>query len=487
VSPHTAARRAAAAARPDIAYALEVVVADRRRAGEVAEIAAAAPGRVQVSSGNPPAVGPVTMRLFADGEPTLRWLQHWLVSQLGAALISCVDLAMERSRGGKTRVQATVPLADKDDLALAYTPAVGRVARCLAADPAAADTLTGKRNRVAIITDGSAVLGLGNLGPTAALPVMEGKSALFAHLAGIDAVPICLDTQDVDTIVEVVTAIAPSFGGINLEDIAAPGCFTVEARLRETLPIPVLHDDQHGTAVVVLAGLLNALRVVGKELPTARIVVAGAGAAGTAVTRLLLAAGARDVTVWAPVGILHPSMSVALPLHKQQLARMTNPRGRDGGLPEALDGADAVIGVSAAGVLNRSLIAAMAAGPIVFALANPIPEIDPADIADLAAVTATGRSDHPNQVNNALAFPGLFRAALEVGQQAFETRALIAAARALARLVTTPTTHRILPAVLDPRVVPTVAAAAEPSALARPGADSPAPVSFRPGGPSDAG
>ena len=451
-------RPAEPSARPDIAYTLDVVVVDRQ-ASEVAAIAAAAPGPVLVRVRDRRAPGWARLWLVADGETTLRRLEQQLRDQLGSDLVSCADLALERSRGGKTRTQAKVGLRDGDDLAFAYTPGVGRVAQRIAAAPAAVTDFTGKSNRVAIVTDGSAVLGLGNLGPAAALPVMEGKAALFAHLANIDAVPICLDTQDIDGIVAAVTAIAPGFGGINLEDIAAPRCFVVEARLRAALDIPVLHDDQHGTATVVLAALRNALTVVGKRLDAARIVVLGAGAAGTAVTRLLLAAGARDVIVWAPAGVLHPALMPEPPPHKQRLAAVTNPRGVRGGLPEALHGADAVIGVSAAGVLSRKLVKSMAPDPVVFALANPRPEIEPAEIADLAAVVATGRSDHPNQVNNALVFPGLFRGALDSHLVELGTAVLLASAQALTDLVAAPQANRLLPDVLDPRVVPTVAAA----------------------------
>jgi len=302
------------------------------------------------------------------------------------------------------------------------------------------------------------VLGLGNLGPAAALPVMEGKAALFAHLAGIDAVPICLDTQDVDEIVRVVTAIAPTFGGINLEDISAPRCFEVEERLRDVLDIPVIHDDQHGTAIVVLAAMLNALATMGKQLETARIVIVGAGAAGTAVTRLLLAAGAHDVTVCTPAGILHPA-TVGLPEHKRWLAHRTNPRGVQGRLAEALHHADAVIGVSAQGVLSRNLIKKMAKRPIVFALANPQPEVDPDDIADLGAIIATGSSDYPNQVNNALAFPGLFQGLLGSTTAHPDEHVFLAAAHALANLTKPASPTRLLPEVLDPRVAPAIATA----------------------------
>lgn len=279
---------------------------------------------------------------------------------------------------------------------------------------------------------------------------MEGKCALFAPLAGIDAVPIWLDTQDVDEIVRAVTAIAPGFGGINLEDISSPRCFEVEKRLRETLDIPVIHDDQHGTAIVVLAAMLNALQSVAKQLETARIVIVGAGAAGTAVTRLLLAAGARDVTVWVPAGILHPVNEGQLPDHKRWLANHTNPRGIQGGLAEALNEADAVVGVSAPGVLSRDLVKTMASSPIVFALANPHPEVDPDQIADVGAVIATGSSDYPNQVNNALAFPGLFQGLLGSSTARLDEHVFLAAAHALANLTKPASVTQLLPDVLEP-------------------------------------
>lgn len=442
----------------DVAFSLDIIVSDSQLR-EVEQIVKDAPAPVHSRERTPREPGWVQLILSTDSEPGLVSLQNELKERLGFHLVHCEDRALARSRGGKTRLHATVPLATAEDLALAYTPGVARPALRIAADPATSYELTGKGNRVAIVTDGSAVLGLGNLGPAAALPVMEGKSALFAHLAGIDAVPICLATQDVDEIVAAVTAIAPSFAGINLEDISAPRCFEIEQRLRAALDIPVVHDDQHGTAIVVLAALRNALTVVGKTLPTARIVITGAGAAGTAITRLLLTAGARDIIVWAPVGILHPDLGDKLPPHKTWLADHTNPRRIHGSLDAALAGADAVIGVSAPGVLTRALITTMAANPIVFALANPQPEIDPADISDLDAVIATGRSDHPNQVNNALAFPGVFRGALTARKTALTDMDFIACADALAALVPEPTATRLLPDVLDNAVVTAVAQA----------------------------
>lgn len=448
--------RPSGTAHVDPAYSLEIVVSDDR-VDDVARIVAATPDPVESRELDHPEGGWARLVLTTDGEHSLGTLQSRLREILDVHLVYCEDRALALSRGGKTQLRATVPLDTAEDLALAYTPGVGRVAQRIAGNPATVDELTGRANRVAVVTDGSAVLGLGNLGPLAALPVMEAKAALFAHLAGIDAVPICLATQDVDEIVAAVTAIAPSFGGINLEDIAAPRCFAIEERLRDSLNIPVVHDDQHGTATVVLAAMLNALRVVDKSLESARIVVTGAGAAGTAVTRLLLAAGAHDVVVWAPVGVLHPSLADVLPPHKRWLVRHTNPRGVHGGLEAALTGADAVIGVSAPGVLNYALISKMAVNPIVFALANPVPEVDPDEVMDLVSVIATGRSDYPNQVNNALVFPGLFRGALGTSATALNEDVFVACANALAALTTPPHPEQLLPDVLDPRVVPAVA------------------------------
>lgn len=440
------------------AFSLEILVSDDQMT-TTAQIVANAPGHVDVRPAEPHMSGWVRLILTTQSEQHLFDLESRLREGLDFHLACCEDRVLARSRGGKTQTRASVPLETPEDLAIAYTPGVGRISRLLANSPERVNELTGKANRVAVVTDGSAVLGLGNLGPAAALPVMEGKAALFARLAGIDAIPICLDTQDVDEIVRAVTAIAPSFGGINLEDISAPRCFEVEKRLRDTLDIPVLHDDQHGTAIVVLAAMFNALRIVAKELVAARIVIVGAGAAGTAVTRLLLAAGARDVTVWAPAGLLHSQLGGHLPDHKRWLAQHTNPRGIQGGLADALNQADAVVGVSAPGALNRDLIKKMARSPIVFALANPLPEVDPDDIADLGAVIATGSSDYPNQVNNALAFPGLFRGLLGSSAAQADEHVYLAAAHALADLTKPASPTRLLPEVLDPRVAPAVAAA----------------------------
>jgi len=362
--------------------------------------------------------------------------------------------------GGKIEVSSKVPLRTRDDLSMAYTPGVGRVSRALADKPEDVARLTIKGNSVAVVTDGSAVLGLGNIGPGAALPVMEGKAALFKRFANIDAWPICLDTQDTDEIVDVVAAIAPGFGGINLEDIAAPRCFEIEARLRERLDIPVFHDDQHGTAIVVLAALTNALRVVGKELADVRIVVAGAGAAGTAIVTLIAAAGGQDIVVWDREGCLSGD-DESLPPAKLELARRTNPRKVTGSLRDGLQDADVFIGVSAPNVLEPQWITEMGAEPIVFALANPDPEIDPADALPHAAVVASGRSDYPNQINNVLAFPGVFRGLLDARASDVTTEMLIRAAEAIAHVVTDEELNPsfIMPSVFDAKVPKAVAKA----------------------------
>ena len=332
--------------------------------------------------------------------------------------------------GGTIEMASKHPIRNRDDLSLIYTPGVARVCQAIAENPEDARRLTIKRNSVAVVTDGSAVLGLGNLGPAAALPVMEGKAALFKRFAGIDAWPLCLDTQDTDAIVEIVRAISPGFAGINLEDISAPRCFEIEARLRDLLDIPVFHDDQHGTAIVVLASLRNALRVVGKELSEVRVVMSGAGAAGTAILRGMLAAGATDVVVADIKGVVHSARD-DLDDSLRWVASETNPRELTGTLKEAMVGADVFIGVSAPNIIGGEDVAAMADDSIVFALANPVPEIDPGIARQHAAVVATGRSDYPNQINNVLAFPGVFRGLLDASATQVDTELLLAAARAI--------------------------------------------------------
>ena len=366
--------------------------------------------------------------------------------------------------GGKIEVTSKVPLRTRDDLSMAYTPGVGRVSKALAEKPEDVARLTIKGNSVAVVTDGSAVLGLGNIGPGAALPVMEGKAALFKRFADIDAWPICLDTQDTDRIVDVVEAIAPGFGGINLEDIAAPRCFEIERRLRERLDIPVFHDDQHGTAIVVFAALTNALRCVEKELDSARVVVSGAGAAGTAIVTLLLAAGAVDVVVCDIGGALSADDHTLSPA-MAELAGRTNPRRVTGTLRDALQGADVFIGVSAPGVLHGEWIPEMADQAIVFALANPDPEIDPAEASRYAAVVASGRSDYPNQINNVLAFPGVFRGLLDARAKDITLDMLLRAADAIAHAVSDKELNAsfIIPSVFNDKVPKAVAKAVQDS------------------------
>jgi malate dehydrogenase (oxaloacetate-decarboxylating) len=373
--------------------------------------------------------------------------------------------------GGKIEMRSKVPLRNRDDLSMAYTPGVGRVAMAIAGNRQDARRLTIKRNSVAVVTDGSAVLGLGNIGPYAALPVMEGKAALFKRFADIDAWPICLDSQDTDEIVRAVQLIAPGFGGINLEDISAPRCFEVERRLRGLLDIPVFHDDQHGTAIVVMAALTNALRVVGKKLSEVRMAMAGAGAAGTAVLKLLLGAGANaaDVVVCDDKGSVHlgrPGLDESL----RWIAENTNSGGYAGNLAGAVRDADVFIGLSAPGILSGADIAAMAANAIVFALANPDPEVDPEAAMEHAAVVATGRSDYPNQINNVLAFPGVFRGLLDAQSRIVTDGMLIAAAHALADVVSPDEIgpHYIIPSVFHPDVASSVAVAVRDAATEQP-------------------
>ena len=372
--------------------------------------------------------------------------------------------------GGKIEMRSKVPLRNRDDLSMAYTPGVGRVALAIAGNREDARRLTIKRNSVAVVTDGSAVLGLGNIGPYAALPVMEGKAALFKQFADIDAWPICLDSQDTDEIVRAVQLIAPGFGGINLEDISAPRCFEVERRLRGLLDIPVFHDDQHGTAIVVMAALTNALRVVSKKLPEVRIAMAGAGAAGTAVLKLLLGAGAAaaNVVVCDDKGAVHQGRA-GLDDSLRWIAENTNRGGYAGDLKGAVRDADVFIGLSAPGILSGDDIAAMAEGAIVFALANPDPEVDPEAAREYAAVVATGRSDYPNQINNVLAFPGVFRGLLDAQSRDVTDEMLIAAAHALAGVVSPDEIgpHYIIPSVFHPEVASSVAVAVRDAATER--------------------
>jgi len=375
-------------------------------------------------------------------------------------LVEVYDRTFNLHRGGKIRIDSKLSLKRQDDLAMAYTPGVGRICRAIADDPNLVYTLTIKSNTVAIVTDGSAVLGLGNLGPEAAMPVMEGKAMLFKEFAGIDAFPVCLDTQDVDEIVETVCRIAPVFGGVNLEDIAAPRCFEIERKLRQKLNIPVFHDDQHGTAIVTLAALFNALRVVNKSMSTSKIVINGAGAAGVAIARLLKKAGNQQLVMCDSKGIISHDRN---DINEEKREFATDKGGK---LADAMVDADVFVGVSAPGVVTVDMVKSMATDPIVMAMANPIPEIQPELIQEHAAVIATGRSDYPNQINNVLAFPGIFRGALDCRAVDLTTTMYLEAASAIASLIppTQLSNEHIVPSVFDERVVVAVAAAVQRAA-----------------------
>ena len=391
----------------------------------------------------------------------------------GVSVTNVSDRVFLLHLGGKIQIQNKVSLNTRDILSMAYTPGVARVCKAIAQDKGKVNQLTIKMNSIAVVSDGSAVLGLGNIGPEAALPVMEGKAMLFKELANIDAYPLCLQTQDVEQIVTTVKHVATGFGGINLEDISAPRCFDVERRLREELDIPVMHDDQHGTAVVVLAGLRNALKLVKKQLNHIKIVIVGSGAAGTATARILYSAGARNIVVCHRRGILEPSQFQVLGDMQRWLLQKTNPQRQRGDLSRAIEKADVFIGVSGPGVLSRRLVQRMAKNPIVFALANPEPEIAPQEALGYCRVLATVRSDFPNQINNALAFPGIFRGALDARASQINEAMKLAAARAIADGISAAELNEeyIVPSVFNRRVVRqvarAVAAAAHRSGVAR--------------------
>jgi malate dehydrogenase (oxaloacetate-decarboxylating) len=387
------------------------------------------------------------------------------VPEAVAAPVLDTDPAFALHRGGKIETGVTVPLENKDDLSLAYTPGVARVCTAIAAQPGLADDYTWRGNVVAVVTDGSAVLGLGDIGPLAAMPVMEGKALLFKHFGGVDAVPLCLDCREVDDLVETVVRLAPSFGGINLEDISAPRCFEVERRLQERLDIPVFHDDQHGTAIVVLAALRNAARLTGRSLGDLRVVVSGAGAAGVAVTRILLAAGIGDIAVADRRGMIEMSRE-DLTVVKRELANETNSARITGDLVDALAGADVFLGLSS-GKVPEEAIAKMAEDALIFAMANPEPEVDMAVAHRYGRVVATGRSDHPNQINNVLAFPGVFRGALDVHARHITEGMKLAAADALAAVVADELSEDcVIPSPFDTRVAPAIAGAVAAAARA---------------------
>jgi malate dehydrogenase (oxaloacetate-decarboxylating) len=384
----------------------------------------------------------------------------------GVRVDSVSDRTFLMHKGGKIEVNGKLPLKTRDDLSMAYTPGVGRVSMAVNEDPAKAWALTIKGNAVAVVSDGTAVLGLGDIGPAAAMPVMEGKAMLFKEFAGVDAFPLCLDTKDVDEIVAFVKAVAPTFGGVNLEDISAPRCFEIEERLRAELDIPVFHDDQHGTAIVVLAALLNALRIIGKRAEDVRVVVVGAGAAGLACTDILLAQGVGDVIVCNRHGALYAGEE-GLDASRAALAERTNKEGVRGSPDEVLAGADVMLGLATPGAVTVAGVRAMANDAIVFAMANPVPEVQPEEIANDVAIMATGRSDYPNQINNVLAFPGVFRGALDVRARTVNEEMKLAAAHAIARVIPEDELQPdyIVPSVFNRRVVESVAEAVAKAAV----------------------
>ena len=377
----------------------------------------------------------------------------------GVRVINVSDRTFLLHLGGKIEIHNKVPVRTRDDLSMAYTPGVARVCLAIRDDRERAFALTIKQNTVAVVTDGTAVLGLGDIGPEAALPVMEGKAMLFKEFAGVDAFPICLATRDVDKIVETVKLIAPGFGGVNLEDIAAPRCFEIEKRLRKELDIPVFHDDQHGTAVVVLAALLNALRIVKKDIRKVRVVVTGVGAAGTATIKILQASGVRDIVGVDEFGVIHPKRAQGMDFMKRWVAASTNPRHVTGRLTDAMPGADVFIGLSVPGILSVRDLKRMARDPIVFAMANPTPEIHPEEAGKHARVMATGRSDYANQINNVLCFPGFFRGLLDSRARTVNDEMKRAAARAIAGCVSRGelSEEYIIPSVFNKNVAPAVA------------------------------
>ncbi|HLN64508.1 MAG TPA: NADP-dependent malic enzyme [Symbiobacteriaceae bacterium] len=379
----------------------------------------------------------------------------------GVRVLNVSDRIFLSHLGGKIEVTSKVAVKTREDLSTVYTPGVANVCMAIHDDPEKAYTLTIKKNTVAVVSDGTAVLGLGDIGPEAAMPVMEGKAMLFKQFAGVDAFPICLNTKDPEEIISIVKALAPTFGGINLEDISSPRCFYIEERLKEELDIPVFHDDQHGTAVVVLAGIMNAAKVVGKQLEDLKVVLVGIGAAGTAISKMLLAAGVTNIIGVDRAGIIERGKEYPTNPMWQWYAEHTNPENRKGGLAEAIAGADAFIGVSGPGVLKVEHLKAMAQDPIVFAMANPSPEIDPAVAAPYVKVMATGRSDYPNQVNNLLCFPGIFRGALDCRARQINEAMKLAAAKAIAAVVPESELNAeyIIPSVFNKKVTEMVAKA----------------------------
>ena len=449
-------------ATPTAAYSIRLRVRLDNRPGTLGRLASV----IGDAGGNITSIGGFDVRsahldedvlVNCSSEEHIERVTHAVHGVDGVDVLEIADRTFEMHRGGKIEVLARMPIADRDDLSMAYTPGVARICTAIEREPALAHELTIKKNTVAIVTDGTAVLGLGDIGPAGALPVMEGKALLFKNFAGVDAFPICLDVTTPDEIVETVVRIAPVFGGINLEDIAAPACFEIEDRLKDLLDIPVFHDDQHGTAVVTLAALENALRIVDKPMESLRVVIAGVGAAGVAISKILLEAGVPEIVGVDRKGAIWEGRD-DLNVAKLWFAENTNKERREGTLAEVLPGADVFIGVSGPGLITASDLRQMAPDPIVFAMANPDPEIRPEEADGLAAVIATGRSDYPNQINNVLAFPGIFRGALDVAATSITEGMKLAAARAIAEVVGDDVRpDYVVPSVFDSRVGPLVA------------------------------
>jgi len=452
------------AVTPSASYSLTVRLSITNRPGMLGRVALAI-GEAGGDIGAVDLVESTRERIVRDITINARDSDHGqrVVAQLkktsGVRVVNISDRTFLMHLGGKIEVQSKVPIRTRDDLSMAYTPGVARVCLAIHEDRERAFALTMKHNTVAVVTDGTAVLGLGDIGPEAALPVMEGKAMLFKQFAGVDAMPICLATKDVDKIVETVKYLAPGFGGINLEDIAAPRCFEVEERLRKDLDIPVFHDDQHGTAVVVLAALLNALRIVKKSLRSLKVVVTGVGAAGTATIKILQSSGVKDIIGVDEHGTIYRGRREGLDFMKRWVATTTNPRQVKGGLAEAMRKADVFIGLSVPGILSVKDVRRMARDPIVFAMANPVPEIQPEDAGRHVRVMATGRSDYPNQINNVLCFPGFFRGLLDSRARTVNDEMKLAAARALAACVARSelSEEYIIPSVFNKAVAPAVA------------------------------
>ncbi|HXU90162.1 MAG TPA: NAD-dependent malic enzyme [Methylomirabilota bacterium] len=451
---------------PSASYSLTVRVAIRNRPGMLGKVASAI-GNAGGDIGAVDLVESQRKQILRDITINARDSDHGthIVDRLkrvpGVRVINISDRTFLMHLGGKLEIHSKVPVRTRDDLSMAYTPGVARVCLAIADDRQRAFSLTMKQNSVAVVTDGTAVLGLGDIGPEAALPVMEGKAILFKEFANVDAFPICLATKDTDKLVETVKYLAPAFGGINLEDIAAPRCFEIEERLRKELDIPVFHDDQHGTAVVVLAALLNALRIVKKDLKKLRVVVTGVGAAGTATIKILLSSGVKDIVGVDEFGAIHKRRTQGMDFMKRWVAAATNPRQLTGRLAEVVERADVFIGLSVPGILSVRDVRRMARDPIVFAMANPDPEIRPEEAERYARVMATGRSDYPNQINNVLCFPGFFRGLLDSRARTVNDEMKVAAARAIATCVGRGelSEEYIIPSVFNKNVAPAVAQA----------------------------